>query len=139
MQQHFRTTHPPTAQTVHARDPKFCMVGLQGFLDFVLEGKIWAHLGVFGGVKSKFKNPLGSTMQNLGSLACSVWAVGGGGVRKCCCTSYIRRNIINVYSTPLPRLVSPYDTNLRARLSPSASARRCLRSSASKATVFDLA
>ena len=33
-------------------------------------------------------------MQNLGSLACSVWAVGGGGVRNCCCTSYIRRKLV---------------------------------------------
>ena len=38
--------------------------------------------------------PWGTTMQNLGSLACSVWAVGGAVVRKCCCTSYIRRKLV---------------------------------------------
>ena len=37
--------------------------------------------------------PWGPTMQNLGSLACTVWAVGGV-VRKCCCTSYIRRKLV---------------------------------------------
>ena len=95
---------PPTAQTEHARDLKFYMVGPQGT-------RFWAIEAIFefyprsrdmsqkptiseprlnhsktpkcaniSASRTKFKNLVhwGTTMQNLGSLACSVWAVGGG-------------------------------------------------------------
>ena len=36
-------------------------------------------------------------MQNLKPLACSVWAVRGGGVRKFGCTSHMRRKFCTAY------------------------------------------
>ena len=55
---------PPTAQTVHARDPKFCMVGPQGTRLRVIEAIFEFRPGSrdmgtfrgFWGVKSRFKN-----------------------------------------------------------------------------------
>ena len=98
-----------TAQTEHGRDPKFCMVGPL-YSTFVITKAIFdisalsratgVDLGTPRGVKNWRKNPIarlrgeiskiasvnakllwrGPTMQNLGSLTCSVWAVGRGGL-----------------------------------------------------------